>query len=304
LTDEFAEKGFILKDEEILRLYPKKLKHPYVDIAGYKLCKDNIYRYDLKLPREYYYNRFYWLPKEVDHLVRVPFGPIMLNAPNDMMRYIMTGYGSDCLTHATYQKHHGGEKRKLRITKKVRIVDFSPAKYVERNPGILAPIEVKSQDDYKNDLIWCDENQVHEERRIYVDMIADLFHPGHVAFLRKVKELGGCLIVGICGDKDCESYKRLPILKLDERVEMVKSCRYVDAVLPNAPLKVNEDVIRGLEIDLVVHGDDFDQQQIEEYYQVPLKMGIFQTVPYTPGISTTEIIKRIKTRGRSANLQN
>lgn len=136
LKDEFADYGFHLVKEEILRLLPSKgERFPYVDLSGYKLCADNTYRFDLEQARNYYH-AFYWLPEEVDTLVQVPFGPLMLNAPNDMMRYVLTGYGSDCMTHATFQTHHGGKNSKRKITQKVRIVDFSPAEYKIKNPNI------------------------------------------------------------------------------------------------------------------------------------------------------------------------
>ncbi len=65
----------------------------------------------------------------METLVRVKFGPLMLNAPQEMMRYLFTGYGADCLSYATFQKHHDGALKDLKIQKKVRIVDFSPAAY-------------------------------------------------------------------------------------------------------------------------------------------------------------------------------
>ena len=46
---------------------------------------------------------------------------------------------------------------------------------------------------------------------IYCDMVADLFHYGHVNFLKRCKQLGDYLIVGIHSDSDVESYKRKPI---------------------------------------------------------------------------------------------
>jgi glycerol-3-phosphate cytidylyltransferase-like family protein len=49
-------------------------------------------------------------------------------------------------------------------------------------------------------------------------------------------------------------------------------------------------------IHLVVHGDDYSQEQFEYYYKVPIEMGIFRSVPYTQGISTSEIIRRIRER--------
>lgn len=137
LKDEFAEYGFCLTQCEILRLFPSQNeKYPYIDLAGYVLCDDHTYRFDLKSVR-FIYPTFYWLPEEIDPLVRVPFGPLMLSAPNDMMRYVMTGYGKDCFTHARYQKHHGGDNSKIVINKKVRIVDFSPAQYKITNFNIL-----------------------------------------------------------------------------------------------------------------------------------------------------------------------
>jgi hypothetical protein len=137
LKDEFAAYGFYLRQDNIIRLFPSEEKqYPYIDLAGYVLCDDNIYRFDLLSARMQSYHSFYWLPQEVESLVRVPFGTLMLNAPNDMIRYVFTGYGKDCLTHAIFKKHHGGTVN-LEIREKVRIVDFSPAKYKITNFNVL-----------------------------------------------------------------------------------------------------------------------------------------------------------------------
>ena len=50
------------------------------------------------------------------------------------------------------------------------------------------------------------------------------------------------------------------------------------------------------DIHLVVHGDDYSEEQLESIYKVPMEMGILVTVPYTRGISTTDIIRRILDR--------
>ena len=130
--------------------------------------------------------------------------------------------------------------------------------------------------------------------RVYADMVADLFHYGHMAFLKKARAIGDYLLVGIHADDVLVSYKRRPILTMEERVASVAECRYVDEALPNAPLMVDRAWIEKYNIDLVVHGDDFSQEQQEYYYKVPIEMGIFRTVAYTQGISTTEIIRRCK----------
>jgi len=124
-------------------------------------------------------------------------------------------------------------------------------------------------------------------------MAADLFHYGHVEFLKKARALGDYLVVGIHADDTLVSYKRRPILTMEERVASVAGCRYVDEVLPNAPFVVDSAWIEKHNIHLVIHGDDFSQAKLQYCYKVPMDMGILHTVPYTRGISTSEIIRRI-----------
>jgi len=130
--------------------------------------------------------------------------------------------------------------------------------------------------------------------RVFADMTADLFHYGHVEFLKQAHALGDYLIVGIHGDGDVETNKRKPILTMDQRVRAVAGCRWVDEVISDAPWRFDPSWIEKYRIDLVVHGDDYSLEQAEFCYEAPIRLGIFRTVPYTPGISTSEIIRRCK----------
>ena len=130
--------------------------------------------------------------------------------------------------------------------------------------------------------------------RVYADMAADLFHYGHVEFLKQARALGDYLLVGVHSDDVLESYKRRPVLTMEERVASVAGCRHVDEVLPNAPLLIDEAWIQDHSIHLVVHGDDFTKEQLERFYLIPIEMGMFHTLAYTPGISTSDLIRRIK----------
>ena len=132
--------------------------------------------------------------------------------------------------------------------------------------------------------------------RVYVDIVGDLFHSGHVEFLKKARALGDYLIVGVLADDVVQGYKREPVLTLEERVNVIQACRYVDEVIVAPPLRLTEEMVRDLDIHLVVHGDDFNKAVLEDQYGVSLKLGIFRTVPYTPGVSTTGIINRIVNR--------
>jgi glycerol-3-phosphate cytidylyltransferase-like family protein len=75
----------------------------------------------------------------------------------------------------------------------------------------------------------------------------------------------------------------------------------VDEVLPDAPLTVTRDWIARNRIDLVVHGDDLDEAQTTMMYQVPRELGILHTVPYTDGISSSGILRRIRARERDCS---
>ncbi len=130
--------------------------------------------------------------------------------------------------------------------------------------------------------------------RVYVDMVADLFHYGHVELLRQARALGDYLLVGVHSDVAVLDHKRKTILTMDERVACVAGCRYVDEVLPNAPWITGCDWIEKHNINLVAHGSDYSVEDLNNTHSVPIEMGIFRTVPYTSGISTTEIVRRCK----------
>jgi ethanolamine-phosphate cytidylyltransferase len=71
---------------------------------------------------------------------------------------------------------------------------------------------------------------------VYVDGVFDLFHAGHIQFLKKAKSLGTYLIVGVISDEACQSYKRKPIIDLNNRIIMVENIKIVDKVVTKSPL--------------------------------------------------------------------
>ncbi len=130
--------------------------------------------------------------------------------------------------------------------------------------------------------------------RVYASMVGDLFHYGHVAFLKQARALGTHLIVGLIPDDVATAYKRQPILRQDERAQVMAGCKYVDEIICSAPLAPTKDFIKLHNIDFVVHGDDFATSTLQTYFADPLAMNIMRITPYTKGISTSEIIERIK----------
>jgi cytidyltransferase-like protein len=130
--------------------------------------------------------------------------------------------------------------------------------------------------------------------RVYVDMVGDLFHAGHVELLRSARAHGDELVVGLLSDETVWAYKRRPIMTLAERVAVVGACRYVDAVLPDAPYAVTTEFLDQHHLDLVVHGDDASPEVVQEVYGSVAAAGRLRLVRHTPGISTTELIDRAR----------
>lgn len=155
--------------------------------------------------------------------------------------------------------------------------------------------------------------QIPGQYRVYLDMVGDLFHAGHIKAIEHARraacERFHCepqdvyMIIGVNGDADCAGYKRLPILNVDERGAEIAACRSVDQVIKNSPLVLTAEFLDEHHIDLVVHGDDFDPVKARLYYGVAMDRDIFQTIPYTKGISTSDIIRRILARAEELSAQ-
>jgi cytidyltransferase-like protein len=132
---------------------------------------------------------------------------------------------------------------------------------------------------------------------VYVDIVADLFHAGHVSFFRQARQLGDRLVVGIVSDDDVATYKPRPILSFAERLAIVSACRFVDEALPEpAPLHCTPEHLDRIGADFVCHGDDMTTEDLEFWYSAVLPAGRLRTVPYTPGISSRDIIERVVDR--------
>jgi cytidyltransferase-like protein len=131
------------------------------------------------------------------------------------------------------------------------------------------------------------------DSRVYVDMVGDLFHAGHVSLFREARRHGDWLVVGVLSDDTAASYKRRPIMSLAERVAVIESCRYVDEVIEDAPMQVTEEFLAAHDIATVVHGDDLSPEGAECVYGPAAAAGKLQYVPRTGGISTTQVIQRV-----------
>jgi glycerol-3-phosphate cytidylyltransferase len=73
----------------------------------------------------------------------------------------------------------------------------------------------------------------------------DLYHVGHVNLLRRLSEIGDKLVVGVSTDEFNSTKGKKSVFSFEERLEIVRSCRYVSSVFPeNDWNQKRKDIIR------------------------------------------------------------
>ncbi len=143
-------------------------------------------------------------------------------------------------------------------------------------------------------------------KTVYVGMSADLVHPGHLNVLKKAQELGE-VTVGLLTDEAIASYKRVPFMEFEQRQQVIENIKGVSKVIPQTTL----DYVPNLEAmrpDYVVHGDDWQtgvQKQTRQRVIDTLAQwgGELVEVPYTKGISSTQLNKALKEIGTTPELR-
>ena len=135
---------------------------------------------------------------------------------------------------------------------------------------------------------------------VYVGGTFDLFHYGHAAFLEQCAKRGK-VIVALNTDEFAARYKRPTVLTLGERMESLRACKWVDEVIVNVGDEdsgVTIDLVKDKKISYIAHGDDWTGPALMEQLGISKEWlderGIEMLyIPYTAGISTSEIIRRV-----------
>lgn len=129
----------------------------------------------------------------------------------------------------------------------------------------------------------------------YTAGVFDLFHIGHLNLLKSAKGLCDKLIVGVTVD-DLVKYKgKNAMIPFEERIEIVRGCKYVDAAIPQYDMD-KLTVCKKLGASILFVGDDWYgtekwRKYEQEFNDAQIKIIYF---PYTKGISSTKITDEIK----------
>jgi len=132
----------------------------------------------------------------------------------------------------------------------------------------------------------------------YTTGVFDMFHIGHLNILREAKKRCEYLIVGVSTDEVVQQYKKkTPVISFLDRMEIVKSIEYVDEVVGQYSMDKLE-AWEELKFDVMFHGDDWKNSPLYEEYEERFSKVNVEVVfiPYTKGISSTEIYEQIQAR--------
>lgn len=129
----------------------------------------------------------------------------------------------------------------------------------------------------------------------YTTGVFDMFHIGHLNILKRAKDNCDYLIVGVSTDDLCELYKhKRPIIPFDERMEIIKSIRYVDEVVP----QVNRDKLKAWEqfrFNRMFVGDDWKGKPLFVDVEKKLALEGVEIIyfPYTANTSSTILREKL-----------
>lgn len=149
-------------------------------------------------------------------------------------------------------------------------------------------------------------DQMNQPNTVYVGMSADLVHTGHLNIIREAAQLGE-VTIGLLTDKAIASYKRLPYLDFEKRREIISSIKGVSKVVPQDTLDYRPN-LENLKPDFVVHGDDWKEGVQRETRQRVIDTlaewgGKLVEVPYTAGISSTQLNRALKEIGTTPDIR-
>lgn len=169
---------------------------------------------------------------------------------------------------------------------------FDPGKAYPRRRH---PICLDSAYAFENSTVSENKKKYHVG---YIAGVFDLYHVGHLNMFRRAKEQCDYLIVGVVSDEGVRRFKQVdPFVPFDERIDMVRSCRYVDEAV-EIPYMFNgtQDAWRLHHFDVQFSGSDYvDDPNFARYKEFLEKHGAtMEFFPYTQSTSSTKLKELIE----------
>lgn len=130
----------------------------------------------------------------------------------------------------------------------------------------------------------------------YTTGVFDMFHIGHLNIIQLAKQQCDYLIVGVSTDELVQKEKsKKPVIPFDERCRIIEAIKYVDMVVPQES-KDKLAAWKKYNFDKMFVGSDWKgTPQWNAYEDQFSTLGVeIVYLPYTDGISSTELTKILK----------
>ena len=143
-------------------------------------------------------------------------------------------------------------------------------------------------------------------KKVYVSLIADFLHAGHIRVLKKAAELGE-VIVGLLTDRACAELNDIPYLNYEKRKMVVENLKFVDKVIPQNTASYRENLLK-LKPDYVVHGDDWKYNYKRKYREEVIELlkqwgGELVEIPYSKDIKEVKLKDELTRLGITTNMR-
>ena len=130
---------------------------------------------------------------------------------------------------------------------------------------------------------------------VFTNGCFDLLHRGHVEYLRQACALGDCLAVGLNDDESVHALKGpgRPVVLQEDRAALLAALQCVSHVCIFHEESV-ESLVNDLLPDVLVKGDDYAQKDIVGREIVEAHGGRVCALPLWQGLSSSDLINRIR----------
>lgn len=135
-----------------------------------------------------------------------------------------------------------------------------------------------------------------EKKIVFTNGCFDILHLGHIDYLSKARDLGDVLIIGLNTDASVQRQGKgtnRPVVNEEARALVLAALRFTDAVIlfdEDTPYEL----IRFVQPDVLVKGNDYKAEDIVGYDVVTAKGGEVKTIELVKGYSTSAIISKIQ----------
>lgn len=141
-------------------------------------------------------------------------------------------------------------------------------------------------------------------KKVYVAIIGDFLHEGHIKVLNRASELGE-VIVGLFTDKACAELNDIPYLNYQKRKAVIENLKMIKEVIPQDSASYRKNILK-IKPNFIVHGDDWKYNYKKKYREEVIELlkkwnGELIEIPYSKDIQEVKLKEELKRVGITTN---